>query len=604
VERGRFKPQLAALPARPGTYLFKDGAGKVLYVGKASSLRNRVRSYFGSPHTLSPKIQGMVAESQELDFIVTDSEQEAIILENNLIKKHHPAYNVNLRDDKSYPYIKVCLNEEWPRVFPTRRFENDGGRYFGPYASARSVRKTLSLLKGLFRYCSPKGPITGRKPRPCFDYHIRRCAGACSGEIGRDEYRQAIDRVVLFLEGRHEAITRDLRKKMDTASAALEFEKAASVRDQLEAVERVSEEQKIISPRRGDEDVIGLACERDRACALVLFVRRGKLVGKEQFILDGTRDETLGQILASFVQQYYGQASYVPPQILLQTEPLDVQVISTWLGSRRGGKVSLAVPQRGANRRLVNMAAENAAQALEQMKAKWMADASRTTAALDELVRLLDLPSLPERIECYDVSNISGTSAVGSMVVFENGRPKSSEYRRFKIKGVTGIDDYAMMQELLRRRFKKVPEDGSAWASRPDLVLIDGGKGHLAAALHVLGQAGRGDTRVASIAKENEEVFIPGAGQPLALPRDSQALYLLQRVRDESHRFALSYHARLRRKASVASVLDVPGIGPKRRRALMKHFGSIRAIRDASVEEVASVPGMTRPAAEMVKEHL
>lgn len=605
MEKGRFDTQLRALPTRPGVYLFKSDTGKVLYVGKAARLRHRVRSYFGTPHALAPKTRSMVSEAQDLDFIVTDTEQEAIILENNLIKRHHPAYNINLRDDKSFPYIKVCLNEEWPRVFSTRRFENDGGRYFGPYASARSVRKTLSLLKGLFRYCSPRGVITATRPRPCFDFHIHRCLGACSGEISNEEYREAIGRVVLFLEGKQEVVIRDLRRRMADAGAALEFEKAALLRDQIEAVRSVSEEQKIVSPTRNDEDVIAVARERDLSCALIFSIRGGKLIGKEQFILDGTRDEELGQILASFIQQYYGRASYVPSLIALQTEPNDVQMISGWLASRRGSKVALKVPQRGERRRLVSMVAENAAQSLEQMKAKWMADTGKTGAALMELSSNLHLPSPPRRIECYDISDIRGTSAVGSMVVFDNGRPRSSSYRRFKIECVAGVDDYAMMREVLRRRFKRLGQnDGSSWAARPDLVVIDGGRGHLSAALEAVSGLGINDLRIISLAKENEEVFLPGVLQPLVLPRNSQALYLLQRIRDEAHRFALSYHVKLRRKTSFSSVLDVPGIGPKRRKALVNRFGTIRSIRDASIEELASVPGMTRPLAERVKGHL
>ena len=605
MEKGRFDTRLKALPTKPGVYLFKSDTGSVLYVGKAASLRHRVRSYFGTPLARAPKIGIMVGEAQDLDFIVTDSEQEAIILENNLIKKHHPPYNVSLRDDKSFPYIKVCLNEEWPRVFATRRFENDGGRYFGPYASARSVRKTLSLLKGLFRYCSPRGVITATKPRPCFDFHIHRCLGACSGEITREEYRQAVGRVVLFLEGKQDAVVRDLRRRMAEAGAALEFEKAALLRDQIEAVRRVAEEQKIVSPTRNDEDVIAVARDRDLSCALIFFIRGGKLIGKEQFILDGTRDEELGQILASFIQQYYGRASYVPSLIAHQTEPNDVRIISEWLASKRGSKVNLKVPQRGETRKLVSMAAENAAHSLEQMRAKWMADTGKTGAALQDLSSQLQLPSLPRRIECYDISNIRGTSAVGSMVVFDDGRPKSSSYRRFKIGSVAGVDDYAMMREVLRRRFNRLGQnDGSSWAARPDLVIIDGGRGHLSAALETVRGLGISDLRIISLAKENEEVFLPGILRPLVLPQSSQALYLLQRIRDEAHRFALSYHVKLRRKTSFSSALDVPGIGPKRRKALVNRFGTIRAIRDASIEELASVPGMTRPLAERLKGHL
>jgi len=605
VEQGWLREQLKTLPVKPGVYLFKDGAGKVLYVGKASSLRQRVRSYFSAPNTLEPKLLRLMSRVQNLDFIVTDSEQEAIILENNLIKKNRPDFNVRLKDDKSYPYIKVSLNEEWPRVFLTRRFEDDGGRYFGPYASAGSVRRTLDLLKKLFRYCSPRWVITGRKPRPCFDYSIRRCVGACSSEISKEEYREIIDQVIMFLEGKHEKVVRDLRRKMERAADAMEFEKAAVLRDQVQAVESVTQGQKIISAGGGDEDVIAFARERNEACVQIFFVRSGKLIGRENFILEGTQDEEPGHIMASFIQQFYSSAPYVPPQIWLQTEPEDMGVISSWLQSVRGGKVSLKVPRRGQKKKLVDMVTENAEQALAQLKAKWLADSGKTATALKELQERLNLPRLPNRMECYDISNIRGTSAVGSMVVFENGRPKSSAYRRFKIKTVGSIDDYAMMQEVLSRRFKRVKsEDTSSWAVIPDLVLIDGGRGHLTSAQEVMRELEIDSIPLAALAKENEEVFLPGTAGSLMLPRDSQALYLLQRIRDEAHRFALSYHLHVRKKAALKSEWYVPGIGPKRKRALLRKFGSVRAIKEAPVEELMSVSGMTRQLAERVKEGL
>ena len=605
MEQGWFKEQIKALPTKPGVYLFKDEAGKALYVGKAASLRQRVRSYFGAPHPLDSKLNKMMSMVWDLDFIVTDSEQEALILENNLIKKHRPRFNVRLRDDKSYPYIKVSLNEDWPRVFLTRRFEDDGGRYFGPYASAGSVRRTLDLLKKLFRYCSPRWVITGKKPRPCFDYSIRRCVGACSSEITKGEYREIIKQVTLFLEGKHEEVVRDLRRKMEQAADVMEFEKAAFLRDQLQAVESVTEGQKIISAGGGDEDVIAFARERNEACVQIFFVRSGKLIGRENFILEGTQDEEPGQIMASFIQQFYGSAPYVPPAILLQTEPQDMTVMSSWLKSLRGGKVSLKVPQRGQKKKLVDMVAENAEQALAQLKAKWLADTGRTAAALKEVQERLNLPRLPNRMECYDISNIRGTFAVGSMVVFENGRPKPSAYRRFKIKTVEGIDDYAMMQEVLRRRFKRVKaQDATSWAVMPDLVLIDGGRGHLTSAQEVMRELEIDSIPLAALAKENEEVFLPDVAEPLVLPRDSQALYLLQRIRDEAHRFALSYHLHVRRKAALTSAWSVPGIGPKRKRALLKKLGSVRGIKEASVEELMAVPGMTKQLAQRVKEYL
>ncbi|UCG84545.1 MAG: excinuclease ABC subunit UvrC, partial [Dehalococcoidia bacterium] len=503
------------------------------------------------------------------------------------------------------PYIKISLNEKWPRVFSTRQFENDGGRYFGPYASAKSVRHTLELLKRIFRYCSPKSVITGKKPRPCFDFHIQRCIGACSGEITAGEYRRIIDQVILFLEGKQEVVVRQLRRQMEEASDALEFEKATYLRDQLQAVESVTEGQKITSTLRGDEDVIAFARDNNEACVQIFFIRGGKLIGKEHFILEGTLDEENNQIMAGFINQYYGSASYVPPEILVQYGPEDSAVIQTWLKSKRGRKVMLHSPQRGEKKKLVDMVAENAVQLQEQMKAKWLADTGKTAAALMELQEQLKLPRLPNRVECYDISDIRGTSAVGSMVVFDNGQPKPSSYRRFRIKTVGSIDDYAMTKEVLGRRFKKVTsEDGSSWAVIPDLVLIDGGKGHLSSAMEVMQELGIDSVPLASIAKENEDLFLPGVAGPLILPRNSQALYLLQRIRDEAHRFALSYHLKVRRKSTIVSALDVPGIGPKRKRALIKQFGSVKGIKEASIEEIAAVPGITRALAESVKAHL
>ncbi|MBM3156855.1 MAG: excinuclease ABC subunit UvrC [Chloroflexi bacterium] len=605
MEQEFLKEQLKVLPEKPGVYMFKDKSGKVLYAGKSASLRDRVKSYFSPHHTLDRKVETLMGGVRDLDFIVTDSEQEALILECNLIKQHHPRFNVRLKDDKSYPYIKVSLNEEWPRVFITRRFENDGGRYFGPYASAGSVRNTLDLLKRLFRYCSPRGIITGRRPRPCFDYFISRCVGACSGEISKDEYREIIGQVISFLEGRHEKIVRALRHRMEDAADKLEFEKASQLRDRLQSIESISEGQKVISAGVGDEDVVAFARERDNACVQIFFIRSGKLIDKENFVLEGTQDEEPGQIMAGFIQQFYASAPFIPGKILLQTEPSDKAVLQSWLKGLRGGSVILLVPQRGEKKKLVDMVAQNAEQALAQLKARWLSDSGKTSAALTELQEKLGLPGLPNRVECYDISNIRGTSAVGSMVVFENGRPKPSNYRRFKIQSVSGIDDYAMMQEVLRRRFKRIKaQDASSWAAVPDLVLIDGGKGHLTSAQQVMQELEIDKIPLAALAKENEELFLPRRTEPLLLPRDSQALYLLQRIRDEAHRFALSYHLKVRKRAALTSSFSVPGIGPKRKRALFKHFGSFKRIKEASVEEIASVPGMTSQLAEKVKESI
>jgi excinuclease ABC subunit C len=608
MKQGRFEQQLKALPRKPGVYLLQDSSGGVLYVGKGSSLRNRVRSYFGTPHALTPKLQRMVAKVERVDFIVTDSEQEALILECNLIKKHRPRYNVRLKDDKSYPYLKINVNEDWPRIYITRRFQDDGGRYFGPFASASSLRKTLDLVKKLFPYRSCNRNITGTDARPCLEYHIHRCLGPCIGAVTREEYQEVIKQVILFLEGRQEQVVRELRRKMEQAAKELRFEKAAFLRDQFQAVERVMQSQKMVSTAAGDEDVIAFARDGDQACVQVFFVRGGKVIGREHFILEGTQDEEPGQVMNSFLQQFYGSAPYVPPQILLQTEPAERPLIEAWLEGRKGSKVRLHVPQRGGRKKLVDMVQKNASQILEQLKVQWLTDSGKTAAALEEVQEQLNLPRFPERIECYDISDIRGTAAVGSMVVFENGRPKPSAYRRFKIKAVTQIDDYAMIREVLSRRFKRagVFGDGRAsWSVIPDLVLIDGGRGHLNSALEVLEELEIDSVPIASIAKENEEVFVPEVAESIVLPRNSQALYLLQRIRDEAHRFALAYHQRVRKREALTSGLDaVPGIGPKRRRALLKKFRSVQGIKDAAIDELAAVPGMTRKLAQKVKDYL
>jgi excinuclease ABC subunit C len=606
MESGYLKEQLKSLPTKPGVYLLKDAQGNVLYVGKALSLYHRVRSYFGSPLNLTPKLQKMVAKVAELEFFVTDSEQEAILLECSLIKKYHPRYNVRLKDDKSFPYLKISLNEDYPRVYPTRRLEKDGARYFGPFASASSVRHTLNLLKKLFPFRSCNRAITGKDSRPCLEYHIDRCRAPCLGKVSREEYREVIQQVLLFLEGKQEMVLRELRRRMEEAAENLEFEKAALFRDQIRAVEKVIERQKIAAPE-GEQDVIAMARGEDRAYVAVFFIRNGNLLGREHFILEGTQDETPSRIITSFLQQFYNSAPYVPPLILLQYPPEEAESLEKWLGSRRGEPVALAVPREGMLKELVDLVAENARHEWEQFRVKLLAEPEALTTALAELQQWLRLPDRPRRVECYDISDIRGTSAVGSMVVFQNGLPQPSHYRRFQIKTVAGANDYAMLQEILRRRLKRASSsaDDSSWSNLPDLILIDGGKGQLNAALEVMQELGAEQLPVASIAKSEEEVFLPGESEPVLLPRHSPALYLLQRIRDEAHRFALSYHVKQRRKSSLASALDaVPGIGPRRKRALLRRFGSVSRIKEASLEELLTVPGMNRSAARKLKELL
>jgi excinuclease ABC subunit C len=596
--------KLRALPAKPGVYLFKDKEGKVIYVGKAANLNSRIRSYFGAPSNLSSKIQRLVSKIQDFEFVVTNSEQEALILECNMIKKYSPRYNVRLKDNKTFPYLKIDITEDWPGVYITRRVQKDGARYFGPFASAGSVRKTLRLIKKIFPFRSCSKRIEGKDKRPCLDYYIRRCLGPCIGAVGKEEYHDVINQVILFLQGKQELILRELNTKMKAAAQQLQFERAALLRDQIKAIEKVIEGQKIAITLQGNKDVIGLAQNEKLAYVELFSIRNNKLIGQDHFIMEGIQGESPGQIMTSFVKQYYASASYIPPLILLQHPVDEPVVLSEWLEQQRGRRVELQVPQRGAKKKLVDTAAETAAKGLELAQAKEM-KAEVITSGLQELKNRLRLPKMPSRIECYDVSNIQGALAVGSMVVLERGWPKPAHYRRFRIKTVAGADDYAMIQETLRRRFKRGLAGAGTWAMIPDLVLIDGGKGQLNAALEVRQELGLYSIPMASLAKENEEVFIPGDLQPVYIAKDSPALHILQRARDEAHRFAISYHKKLRRKEVTTSALDnVPGVGPKRKKALLKKFGSIEAIKEASLEELSQTKGMTSTVAQRVKEYL
>jgi len=606
VEEGRqhFEAELRALPARPGVYLFRDKEGSVIYVGKAASLKSRVRSYFGSPSNLPPKIQRLVSNIHDFEFVVTDSEQEALILECDLIKKYTPKYNASLKDNKSFPYLRIDINEDWPGVCITRRVQKDKARYFGPFASADSVRKTLRLIKRIFPYRSCSKRIDGRDKRPCLDYHIHQCLGPCVGAVNKDDYREVINQVVLFLQGKQELILRELDVKMKAAAQQLQFEKAALLRDQIDAIEKVIEGQRIAVTLRGEKDIIGLAQNETLAYIELFSVRNDKLIGQDHFIMEGTQDDSPGQIMTSFVKQYYASASYIPSLILLQHPVDEPTMLSQWLAQQRGGKVELRVPQRGARKKLVNTVAENAARGLELAQAREM-KTEVISSGLQELKSRLRLPKMPRRIECYDVSNIQGTLAVSSMVVLEKGWPKPAHYRRFRIKTVAGADDYAMIQETLRRRFKRGLSGEGTWGIIPDLVLIDGGRGQLNAALEVRQELKLGSVPMASLAKENEEVFIPGDPRPVRIAKDSPALHVLQRARDEAHRFAVGYHRKLRSKEVIVSALDeIPGIGPERKKALLKKFGSVQAIKKASFEELSQTEGITSALAKKVKEFL
>ena len=596
--------QLKALPARPGVYLFKDADGSVIYVGKAASLSSRVRSYFGAPSNLPARTQRLVARIRDLEFVVTDSEQEALILECTLIKKYMPQFNARLKDSKTFPYLRIDVNEAWPGVRITRRIQKDGASYFGPFASAGSVRKTLKLIERIFplRSCSKR--IDGKDKRPCLDYHLHRCLGPCIGAVQEQEYRQVIDRVILFLQGKQDLVLRELKARMKAAAQQLQFERAASLRDQIEAIDRVMEGQRIALRLQGEKDVIGLAQDEAQAYVELFSIRSSRLIGREQFAMEGVQGEAARRVMTEFVKQYYASASYIPSLILLQHPVDEPAVLSQWLREQRGGSVTLQVPQRGAKRKLMDMVAENARRGLELARARQLT-MEAVSSGLQELKDKLSLPGLPRRIECYDISNIQGRLAVGSLIVLDRGIPRPAHYRRFRIKTVAGADDYAMIQETLRRRFKKGLAGADAWAMVPDLILIDGGKGQLNAALGLRQELGLEGVPIASLAKANEEVFIPGRATPVCLDKDSPALHILQRARDEAHRFAVTYHRRLRDRETVASLLDdIPGIGPRRKKALLNAFGSVQGIRAASAADLAGIEGMTRIMATRVKEHL
>ncbi|MDP6063926.1 MAG: excinuclease ABC subunit UvrC [SAR202 cluster bacterium] len=616
AEKQDFSQRLKATPTKPGVYIMRNANGDILYVGKAASLRHRLRSYFAAGARHERKVRNMMARVFDFEFVLTESESEALILECNLIKEHKPPYNVRLKDDKSYPFIKIDTTEAFPQVYITRKVTDDGAKYFGPFASAYSVRRTLALLKKLFPYRSCTKVITGNDPRPCLDFYIHRCIGPCIGAVDQNQYAEVIDQVVLFLEGKTAAVARDIAKRMRQAAEALEFERASILRDQYRAIEKVNEGQKVLHLTSENADVIAMAPASTEAWVEVFFVRQGKVVGRDNFIMAGTEDNTPGGILSAFVEQFYNASPYVPPRILLQHPLNDVEAIGPWLEQKRQGKVKLYVPQRGEKRKLVEMVAENAVEGLEQLRVR-QDERGDMEAAVSELQEALNLPKPPQRIECYDISNIQGTNSVGSMVVLEDGKPKTSHYRRFKVKSVEGIDDYSMMREVLTRRFKRIAKEnetsseggGTAsedtWQIVPDLVLIDGGKGHLGAALQVLLELGVEWIPLASLAKENEELFVPQTPEPIVLPRTSQALFLVQRARDEAHRFAITYHRQRRSKSAVVSAMNgVPGIGPKRRGLLLRKFGSARGVREASVEELAAVPGMTVKLATRLKEYL
>lgn len=609
---------LATLPAKPGCYLMKNAEDKIIYVGKAISLKNRVRSYFHADSSHDGKTRRLVREIANIEWIVVGSELEALILEMNLIKKHRPKYNVRLKDDKRYPYIKVHWADPFPKVTVTRQMEEDGSRYFGPYTSAWAVYQTLDVLRRIFPYLTCDRNITGMDERACLYFDIKLCIAPCIGAASQAQYRQMISDLMDFLSGHSEEIIARLHATMEKAAEEMRFEKAAAVRDQLKAIQSIIERQKIVfASDYLDSDVLAMARSNGEACVQVFFIRGGKLIGREYFILEGTEDEADTEVLEQFVTQFYTEAATIPAQVMLPQEIEEAKIIGQWLRSKRGGeKVEFFVPKEGQSHELVQMAAENARETLQALRAQWQADTHKQENALAELQQALNLPEPPNRIECYDISNIQGTAIVGAMVVFTQGVPDKKHYRKFNIESVVGApDDFASMEEMLTRRFRRwrsaqetANEPGAkqdpSFSFLPDLIIIDGGKGQLGRAVQVLEKFELMDkVPVVGLAKQQEEIFFPYRSDSLMLPRHSQGLYLIQRIRDEAHRYGITAHRKKRQKLGMASQLDaIPGIGPARRKALLKHFGSINNIREASIEALRAV--VPAEAAQSIKEHL
>lgn len=681
-----FEERLKNVPISPGVYLWKDAGGKILYVGKSKVLRDRMRSYFGAPRGLTSKTRRLVAQIADFEIILTGSELEALLLEMNLIKQHQPKYNILLKDNKSYPFIRVTLHEPWPRIFSTRTTPEDGSRYFGPYSNAGAVRRVLKELNRLFAFrpsydCKDDKFNRHRKlGKPCMYYDIHRCLGPCVPElVAREEYRATIESVCRFLEGKTDQIVRDLRRKMAGAAENMEYERAAYLRDQIRDIEQISQRQQVLRTVDTDQDVIAFAREDGSAVVQVFYIRGGKLIGSEPFALQNTEGEDDGQLLGSFLTQFYDTAAQVPPNILLADHIEEPVIIEQWLAHKGGHKVEIQVPRRGEKRKLIDMAAQNARQKLEELRLQWLNTEQKAVASLSEIRDLLGLPGLPARIECYDISNTQGTNSVGAMVVFEQGEPKKSRYRKFKIKTVEGANDVASIQEVLRRRFKRAAEANGedigpevqdplrnpngnvgttiddllepaennpaatddqqppveqsgaespsvagsqssalekaaakeqpadeTWAEMPDLILIDGGIGQLNGALEVLRDLRFDHIPTVGVVKgvnrDRFDLLQPGASELIVLKRDSAALRLIQTIDEETDRFAKNYHRSLRTKSALTSTLEeIPGIGPKRRRALLKAFGSLDGIRAATVEQLAAVEGMTKKSAKELK---
>ncbi len=603
--------ELRLIPTTPGVYMMKNEADQILYVGKANSLRHRVRSYFQPAKIHPPRIARMVEQVVKVDFITTASELEALALECNLIKEHRPKYNVRLRDDKQYPWLKVTWQEPFPRVYIVRRPQRDGARYYGPFTEAGALREILRLLRKIFPIRSCKRNLNPEeRRRPCLNYHIGRCLAPCAGEVGEETYRQMIQDFCRILEGHTEQLEAKLKQEMEAAASRREYEEAAVYRDKLRALQKVAQRQTVVSTNPIDRDVFGLAVTEEGSFIQVLQIRRGKLIGKEGFLFTDLVSET-EEFLRSFLLQYYDELDYIPKEVILPALLSDQAAVTAWLSERKQQKVELIHPKRGEKFQLLRMAQENAEILLEGELTRRKQAAAATRLALERLRDLLALPQIPQRIEAFDISHWQGEEPVAAMVVFLDGRPAPEAYRRFRIRGINKIDDYASLQEAVGRRFlrgrkeQEEEEPNPGFLPFPDLLVIDGGKGQLNAVCVKMAALGWDELPVISLAEKEEEIYQRGAEEPLRLARDDQALHLLQHLRDEAHRFALTFHRARRQKQSFASALDqIKGIGPKRKKALLQKFGSLRQIREASLEELLSVEGMTVSAARAVLEGL
>lgn len=601
--------ELKKLPGKPGVYIMHDETDAIIYVGKAISLKNRVRQYFQSSRNKGVKIEQMVTHIRRFEYIVTDSELEALVLECNLIKEHHPKYNTMLMDDKTYPFIKVSTNEPFPRVMLARKIAKDKAKYFGPYTSAGAVRDTIDLLHKLYhiRSCNRSLPRDIGKERPCLNYHIKQCDAPCQGYISQEEYGKAVAEVVRFLNGNFDGILNELEQKMQKASDALEFEKAIEYRELLNSVKKISQKQKITDSRGEDRDILAAATSGEDAVVQVFFIRGGRLIGRDHFYLRIVKGEKIGNILDSFIKQYYGGTPFVPGELMVQEELEDVELIEEWLSVKRGGKVTIHVPKKGTKEKLVELAANNAQLVLSKDKERLKREEGRTIGAVKEIEKLLGVSNI-SRMEAYDISNTNGFESVGSMVVYDRGKPKRNDYRKFKIKGVEGADDYGSMREVLTRRFthglreREESKELGSFTAFPDLILMDGGKGQVNIALEVLdtlhlhipvcGMVKDDKHRTRGLYYQNEEIEID---------RSSEAFRLITRIQDEAHRFAIEYHKQLRGKGQVHSILDdIDGIGETRRKALMRKYANLDEIKAASVEELAAIPSMNEKAAESV----